>query len=156
MSLRDQVLEILTEVRDPEIPVLNVVEMGIVRDVTSDEKGIQVSITPTYTGCPAMKTIADEIKRALSERGFGHVRVRQTFAEPWTTAWLSAEACEKLRKFGIAPPVSTGGADLPASLPCPFCGSEKTELRSAFGSTACKALYFCIECVQPFEAFKTI
>ncbi|MDQ7041798.1 MAG: 1,2-phenylacetyl-CoA epoxidase subunit PaaD [Rhodothermus sp.] len=162
------ILEALTEVRDPEIPVLNIVEMGIVRDVRLEQDTVHVDITPTYTGCPAMRTIESEIVRTLQARGFQQVVVHKVFREPWTTDWMTDEAREKLRAYGIAPPPPRAEEapdliPLPffvesnrPSVPCPFCGSEQTRQTSAFGSTACKALFFCEACRQPFEYFKPL
>ena len=147
----EQVMEWLTAVKDPEIPVLDIVEMGIVRRVHLEKDRVRVDITPTYSGCPAMHAIEKSIADRLRGQGMKEVEVRRVHAEPWTTDWLSDEACEKLREYGIAPPspASEGGAAR-----CPFCDSSETELRSFFGSTACKALHFCRACQQPFEQFK--
>ena len=156
---QEKVLELLSRVNDPEIPVLNVVEMGIVREVSEDEKGLNVAITPTYSGCPAMEVIEREIRETLEREGMGPVSVRKVFAPAWTTDWLTGEAKRKLREYGIAPPGPSCGSALledEAPTPCPFCRSGETELRSRFGSTACKALYYCRGCQQPFEKFKCI
>lgn len=161
------VREWLEEVTDPEIPVLNVVEMGIVRDVQvgSERIGalkavpIVVAITPTYSGCPAMQEIEDGIVSVLRRRGFD-AEVRVVYSPAWSTDWMSEGAKEKLRRYGIAPPpltqalVTIGGrSESPA---CPYCGSHRTELRSEFGSTPCKSMHFCCSCKQPFEGFKAI
>ncbi|WP_397547875.1 1,2-phenylacetyl-CoA epoxidase subunit PaaD [Rhodothermus marinus] len=164
----DEIRKALTEVRDPEIPVLNIVEMGIVRDVRLEGETVHVDITPTYTGCPAMRTIEAAIVETLRARGFQQVVVHKVFREPWTTDWMTDEAREKLRAYGIAPPPPradeapeliplpfTVARNGPA-VPCPFCGSEQTRQTCAFGSTACKALFFCEACRQPFEYFKAI
>ncbi|ACY48433.1 1,2-phenylacetyl-CoA epoxidase subunit PaaD [Rhodothermus marinus] len=162
-----EIRKALTEVRDPEIPVLNIVEMGIVRDVRLEGDTVHVEITPTYTGCPAMRTIEESIVQTLRGRGFQKVIVHKVFREPWTTDWMTDEAREKLRAYGIAPPPPRADdapdlIPLPFSVargptvPCPFCGSEQTRQTSAFGSTACKALFFCEACRQPFEYFKAI
>jgi ring-1,2-phenylacetyl-CoA epoxidase subunit PaaD len=158
MTTRQEILERLAQVQDPEVPVLNVVEMGIVRDVEISSDGVRVLITPTYSGCPAMHAIEQRIVAALEGKGYGDISVKTTLAEAWTTDWMTDEARQKLNDYGIAPPQrgaqSSGGP--PASVGCPFCDSANTELRAEFGSTACKALYFCSECRQPFEHFKCL
>jgi len=151
----------LGTVPDPEVPVISVVELGIVRDVQVDGDAVTVVVTPTYSGCPAMREIEHDIVAALEAAGFARVDVRTTYAPAWTTDWITAEAREKLRAYGIAPP---GPAEGPTLVPlrrrrvvaCPYCGSEHTTLRSEFGSTACKAIHFCDACRQPFEEFKAI
>lgn len=156
------ILETLREVVDPEIPVLNIVEMGIVRQVEKIGDSVRVTITPTYSGCPAMQMIRDQILAALSSQGFGVVEIRQVYAPAWTTDWMTGEAKRKLKDYGVAPPRWTDGTELvpleieTEPVPCPHCGSLDTELRSSFGSTACKEFHFCSHCRQPFEAFKTI
>jgi len=157
-----QVWEWLNEVPDPEIPVLSVVELGVVRKVElGDDKAI-ITITPTYTGCPAMNVFEQDIIAKLNENGFDQVEIKTVWSPAWTTEWLSDEAREKLRVYGIAPPVK-GSADKgtlfassPKTITCPKCGSENTEVISQFGSTACKALYRCSSCAEPFEYFKCI
>lgn len=153
---RDHVIELLGEVLDPEVPVLDVVSMGIVRDVAIADDGVIVSITPTYSGCPAMHAIRQLILERLRVAGLD-AKVETILSPPWTTDWMTDEAREKLRAYGIAPP-DRGRAhgEVPASVVCPHCGSEDTRLKSAFGSTACKALYVCSSCREPFEHFKCI
>jgi len=154
----------LEEVIDPEIPVLNVVEMGIVRDVVFEGDEVVVKITPTYSGCPAMNAIELEIHKKLRENGVGKFRVVTDFKESWTTDWMTDHAKKKLKEYGIAPPDKTGNEDdfllgLKSSqkiVPCPYCDSLDTVLQSEFGSTACKSQYYCNECQQPFEHFKCI
>lgn len=170
-SERDRVLEILDTVLDPEVPALSVVDLGIVRDVACDEDGVTVVITPTYSGCPAMRAIEADILAALHSAGFPGARVKTVYAPAWTSDWISDAGREKLRAYGIAPPeaatrgsrASASGAELlvpltprSARVACPFCGSSATEMRSAFGATACKAMMYCRACEQPFEAFKAI
>jgi len=163
-TTREQVLDYLAEVKDPEIPVLDVVEMGIVRDARLEGDTLHVDITPTYSGCPAMRAIEEEIVRTLRAKGFENVVVHTVFREAWTTDWMTEEAKRKLEKYGIAPPPKTDDAlwlalpfaTQPKPVRCPFCGSEDTERTSEFGSTACKSLHFCRACRQPFEHFKCI
>lgn len=152
--------KILESVSDPEIPVLTVADLGIVREVKVEADGqVEVIITPTYSGCPAMNTIAINIRAALQEAGYDQVKVTTVLHPAWTTDWMSESGREKLKAYGIAPPVR-GTADkgvLFAEQPtvaCPQCGSEHTELVSQFGSTACKSLYRCLDCREPFDYFK--
>jgi ring-1,2-phenylacetyl-CoA epoxidase subunit PaaD len=157
----EDVLDILREVEDPEIPVLNVVDMGVVRNIRVSEDEVEVDITPTYSGCPAMKTIEEDIREALKEQNFGKVSVNTILYPAWTTDWLTESAREKLRLYGIAPPAKTS-ADKSAilgqskSVACPHCGSHNTSMISQFGSTACKALWKCEDCLEPFDYFKCI
>jgi ring-1,2-phenylacetyl-CoA epoxidase subunit PaaD len=159
---RDELLEVLRGVMDPEVPVLSVVELGIVRDVDVAENTVTVTVTPTYSGCPAMQVIERDIAQALRARGVERLEIRTSYSPAWTTDWIPAEAREKLRAYGIAPP---GAADHDApvaigrrrpAVRCPYCGSTKTQLQSEFGSTACKAIHVCTSCQQPFEEFKPI
>ncbi len=142
--------QMLAEVPDPELPFLNIVEMGIVRHIERDDDSVVVSITPTYSGCPAMAVIENEIVRRLSEASENRVRIQRVYSPPWTTDWLTPETRRKLRSHGIAPP-QPGSDSLP---PCPHCGSESTQLQSRFGSTPCKALCVCSSCQEPFDYFK--
>ncbi|GIV60887.1 MAG: phenylacetate-CoA oxygenase subunit PaaJ [Rhodothermaceae bacterium] len=164
---KDEILAHLSEVKDPEVPVLDVVEMGIVRDVRVEGNTLHVDITPTYSGCPAMKAIADEIVGPCTNGAFRKVEVHTVFREAWTTDWMTEAARRKLRAYGIAPPPERAGeanpgmiplttVAVPKPVPCPFCGSEDTRLTSAFGATPCKSLHFCNACRQPFEHFKGI
>jgi ring-1,2-phenylacetyl-CoA epoxidase subunit PaaD len=156
---------ILDDVMDPEVPVLSVVELGIVRDVETDERGrVTVSITPTYSGCPAMAVIERDIVDAIVRGGWPQVQVRTVYAPAWTTDWMTEEARQKLVAYGIAAPpaVGTHSEELvplrrsEPSIMCPYCGSTATTQRSEFGATACKAVMFCEHCRQPFELFKAI
>jgi ring-1,2-phenylacetyl-CoA epoxidase subunit PaaD len=142
-SFKDRVFEILAHVPDPEIPCVSVVDLGIVRDVTGDA----VIITPTYTGCPATLTIEADIRSALDKAGLSALKIETTLSPPWSTDWISAEGREKLRAYGIAPPVKT-------AVQCPRCGSAHTEELSRFGSTPCKSLHRCLDCREPFDRFK--
>lgn len=152
------------EVLDPEVPVLSVVDLGIVRDVREEDGVVVVDVTPTYSGCPAMKVIERDIEAALHEAGARIVRINTVFQPAWTTDWISEDARERLRAYGIAPPsgaapVVTELIPLQRRVPavaCPTCGSKRTEQRSEFGSTACKAIWICGDCAEPFEYFKPI
>ena len=149
----DKLVEILSTVCDPEVPVLNIVEMGIVRGVEIDDAGVvHVGIVPTYTGCPAMNTIERLIRKAVSDSGFQQCDVHTLYHEVWTTDWMTEEARTKLRDYGIAPPAYS--REKVTDPVCPYCGSKQTRLTSEFGSTPCKSLHFCDACVQPFEHFK--
>lgn len=162
---RDDIFEILDEVKDPEVPVLSVVELGIIRDVELSEAGVTVRVTPTYSGCPAMPVIEEEIRATLAAHQISLVRLETVFAPAWTTDWLSAQARAKLEDYGIAAPgpaphdslVSLTRAPAPIESPCcPYCHSRNTAIRSEFGSTACKAIAYCNACEQPFELFKAL
>jgi ring-1,2-phenylacetyl-CoA epoxidase subunit PaaD len=144
---------ILGTVTDPEVPVLTVIDLGIVRDVKISDEGIEIIITPTYTGCPAMDMITMNIKLALAEHGYKNVRITSVLSPAWTTDWMSEEGKRKLKEYGIAPPdkkiiIPKDGVE------CPLCHSLNTRLISEFGSTACKALYQCNDCKEPFDYFK--
>jgi ring-1,2-phenylacetyl-CoA epoxidase subunit PaaD len=140
----------LREVPDPEIPVISVVDLGIVRDVAwDDDDTLVVTVTPTYSGCPATAVINMDIEAALRERGIEKIRMQRRLSPPWTTDWLTEEGREKLRVYGIAPP-SQG------PVVCPRCGSGATERVSQFGSTPCKASYRCKDCLEPFDYFKCL
>ena len=157
MTARQDIFELLSNIPDPEIPVINIKELGVLRDVIVNEKGVEVVITPTYSGCPAMKQIEDDIRSALKKKGIENVNLKTVFHPAWTTDWIPEEAKEKLRKYGIAPPegaTSDKGVLLGKRKVCPRCNSENTELVSQFGSTACKALYKCLDCKEPFDYFK--
>ena len=142
----ERIWSVLATVADPEIPVISVVELGIVREVHAD----RVVITPTYTGCPATQVIERDIRAALDEAGFRDLDVVTTLAPPWTTDWISAEGRRKLHAYGIAPPIPAGEKDVK----CPQCGSIETEEVSRFGSTPCKAQWRCRDCLEPFDLFK--
>ena len=157
----DVILQLLGQVSDPEVPVLSILDLGIVRSWRQDENGVEVVITPTYSGCPAMDTIEADIRKTFSEAGYPSLEVRTVLDPPWTTDWMSEEGKEKLRAYGIAPPES-GSADKRTlfgkeeAVRCPHCRSLQTEVVSMFGSTACKALYRCKDCLEPFDYFKCI
>ena len=148
---------VVAAVTDPELPPLTVADLGILRDVRIVDGMVEVAITPTYSGCPAMREIADAIETTLRDAGFARCRVRQVLTPAWTTDWLTPEAHRKLRDLGIAPPLPGRGPEALFSRhdpPCPRCAATDTERISAFGSTACKALHRCRTCREPFEAFK--
>ena len=155
-----RVLELLENVKDPEVPAISVVELGVVRGVEVKDDRVRVTITPTYTGCPAMDVMKADIEKELHLAGIANVEVLQTLAPAWTTDWISAIGKTKLKAYGIAPPEKT--ADIRAlkgSAPvveCPQCGSKDTVMISAFGSTACKALWKCRTCLEPFDQFKCL
>ncbi len=156
---KKQVLDWLKEVKDPEIPVLDVVEMGIVREVEIKENSITVKITPTYSGCPAMQAIENSIISLLHEKGIKKFSVKKDFSASWTTDWMSDEARKKLKDYGIAPPKYRADQQIDQpiserSIECPYCESTNTSLQSEFGSTACKAQFYCHNCEQAFEHFK--
>lgn len=158
----------LAEVPDPEIPVVSVIDLGMVREVAYDGGTLVVTITPTYSGCPATRIIGELVRAHLKKKGVADVRVEQKLAPPWTTDWITPEARKKLKDFGIAPPqhgvaanarVGARAARLMgggAAVPCPRCGSTDTELISPFGSTPCKAMYRCKACREPFDYFKCL
>lgn len=153
--------EAAASVCDPEIPVLTIEDLGVLRDVQVTESGeAVVTITPTYSGCPAMLVMEADILGALREAGFDNVRVETVLSPAWTTDWLSEAGREKLRTYGIAPPARASGSRLALfgrdSVDCPQCGSSDTERVSEFGSTACKALYRCKACAEPFDYFKCL
>jgi ring-1,2-phenylacetyl-CoA epoxidase subunit PaaD len=162
----DAAWAVLHTVLDPEVPAVSVCDLGIVRDVIEHDDGLEVVVTPTYSGCPATEVIEQAISDAIVAAGLGPARVTQRRAPAWTTDWITPEGREKLRAYGIAPPGScaseaTGGNVQPIRLmardvACPRCGSAQTERLSAFGSTACKSLYRCVACREPFEHFKPI
>lgn len=146
-----QVWDWLDTVPDPEIPVISVVDLGIVRDVEWEGEVLSVTVTPTYSGCPATAVIALDIETALRDRGIATVKLRTRIAPPWTTDWLSDKGRRQLERYGIAPPQSAGGPDR-----CPGCGSAAVERVSQFGSTPCKAQWRCRDCLEPFDYFKCI
>jgi ring-1,2-phenylacetyl-CoA epoxidase subunit PaaD len=164
MRARESYWRAVGEVLDPEVPVLSIVDLGIVRDVREEGDTVAVDVTPTYSGCPAMQAIESDIIAALHNAGATSVRVNTVFQPAWTTDWISEDARERLRAYGIAPPA--GPAAMATELvslkrrvetiACPRCGSKTTELRSEFGSTACKSIWYCSACQEPFESLKAI
>lgn len=154
----EHIWQILEEVPDPEVPVLNLLDLGIIRDVKLNEEEIEVIVTPTYSGCPATSMINMAIKMKLIERGFNNIKITNQLSPAWTTDWMTEEGKQKLKAYGIAPPVYSKNSDELFSktdeVECPLCGSKHTHLVSQFGSTACKALYQCDDCREPFDYFK--
>lgn len=142
---------------DPEIPVLTIADLGVLREVTVTDAGVEVAITPTYSGCPAMNMIALEIELALAREGIPNAKVRTVLSPAWTTDWMSEQGRRKLKDYGIAPPVAASGRRAlfgAQQVACPQCGSTDTEVLSEFGSTSCKALWRCKACREPFDYFK--
>jgi ring-1,2-phenylacetyl-CoA epoxidase subunit PaaD len=165
----DEVWHWLAQVPDPEIPVISLTDLGIIRDVAWRDDTLVVTVTPTYSGCPATTIINLDIETALAEKGLSKVRLERQLSPAWTTDWISAEGREKLRDYGIAPPIDgtatdgvlmkridrlSGRSNL--TIACPRCGSANTEKISQFGSTPCKASYRCTDCLEPFDYFKCI
>ncbi|SFP03321.1 ring-1,2-phenylacetyl-CoA epoxidase subunit PaaD [Bradyrhizobium sp. Ghvi] len=156
-ELRQRAWDAAASVVDPEIPVLTIADLGVLRDVVLDGDRVDVAITPTYSGCPAMNLIALEIELALERAGFRHPKVRTVLSPAWTTDWMSEDGRSKLRAYGIAPPQASGSRRAlfgEQTVACPQCGSDKTELLSEFGSTSCKGLWRCKTCREPFDYFK--
>jgi ring-1,2-phenylacetyl-CoA epoxidase subunit PaaD len=155
--------EVAATVLDPEVPVLTIDDLGILRDVrVADDGAVEVDLTPTYSGCPAVEAIERDVETALVAAGFGDVRVRRVLAPAWTTDWISDEGRRRLSAYGIAPPTGTravgpvGPVAVQLGVRCPQCGSPRTSELSRFGSTACKALWRCEDCREPFDHFKVL
>jgi ring-1,2-phenylacetyl-CoA epoxidase subunit PaaD len=166
-SRSERAWSVLATVLDPEVPAVSVVDLGIVRDVVDHGDELEVVLTPTYSGCPATEVIEQSVREALDAAGLGPMRMTLRRAPAWTTDWISEAGKVRLREYGIAPPGPVDpahGAPIrlvrrerqPQSIACPRCGSTHTERLSAFGATACKALYRCVSCREPFEHFKPI
>lgn len=156
-SLRDEVWRVASGVVDPEIPVLSIADLGVLRDVTVENGQVTVTITPTYSGCPAMAMIAAEIELALAKAGIADAKVALVLHPAWSTDWMTDAGREKLRAYGIAPPAKGGGRRAlfgVDQVACPRCGSTDAEEVSAFGSTSCKALWRCRSCREPFDYFR--
>jgi len=148
----------LEQVCDPEVPVLSILDLGIVRDVKLHDHGaVEVCITPTYSGCPAMSTISTGIRLELLSQGIPQVIITEVLSPAWTTDWMTEAGKQKLKEYGIAPPqysTQNNPGETEAVVPCPQCNSTHTQLLSQFGSTSCKALYKCLDCLEPFDYFK--
>jgi ring-1,2-phenylacetyl-CoA epoxidase subunit PaaD len=158
---KEKILSILETVTDPEVPVLSIIDLGIVRNIETEASGkIKITVTPTYTGCPALDVINMNMRMALIDHGFTNVEIRNTLSPAWTTDWMSEAGKQKLKAYGIAPPnikqqVCTQEAfQKEEAVQCPHCNSYNTQLVSRFGSTPCKALYKCGDCKEPFDYFK--
>ncbi len=147
---RNYIQNILEEVTDPEIPVITITDLGIVRDVLVTDDFVEVIITPTYSGCPAMLEIEKNIHNALKKEGIDNFKITTVLSPAWTTEWMTEKGKQKLKEYGIAPPNPTN----PEDIECPQCGSKNTQLLSEFGSTACKSLFKCNNCLEPFDYFK--
>lgn len=156
---KEEILSLLDEVCDPEIPVLSLADLGVLRGVDFIDNEWQITITPTYSGCPAMKTMEDDILQKLKDNGI-KANVHLVLSPAWTTDWLSESGREKLKEFGIAPPEDEVDKSVlfsaPTVVPCPKCGSRETKMVSQFGSTACKAHYQCRSCLEPYDYFKCL
>ncbi len=150
------VRELLNAVCDPEIPVMTIAELGILRDVQWQNGQWVITITPSYVACPAMSAIEEDIIKCLHQCGYNSVVVNTVLSPAWTTEWMSETAKQKLIDYGIAPPMTQLDSDASKRVVCPQCKSQKTELISAFGSTACKSLYRCTDCLEPFDYFKCL
>lgn len=157
-ALRDRAWLAASGVVDPEIPVLTIVDLGVLRSVEVNDGRVEIAITPTYLGCPAMNMITVEIELALEKAGIRDAHVHVVLSPAWTTDWMSDEGRRKLRAYGVAPPSKAGGRRAlfaqPDDVACPQCGSQNTQIISEFGSTACKALWRCKACGEPFDYFK--
>ena len=153
---------ILEKIPDPEIPVLTVLDLGVIRKAETDPSGkVKILLTPTYSGCPAMGVIENDIREQLELNGYREIDIQMVYAPAWTTDWISEEAREKLRQYGIAPPEGSADknylkAGYAPQVKCPRCGSPDSKMISQFGSTACKALYSCNSCKEPFDYFKCL
>ncbi|MBM3161441.1 MAG: phenylacetate-CoA oxygenase subunit PaaJ [Bacteroidetes bacterium] len=152
--------DLLEEVSDPEVPVLSVVDLGVVREVSIQDEQVYITITPTYSGCPAMKTMEDDIRKKLAEHQVKKVIIETVLSPAWTTDWLSENGRYKLKEYGIAPPENEVDKSVlfsePTRVPCPKCDSTNTRMISQFGSTACKAHYQCNSCKEPYDYFKCL
>jgi ring-1,2-phenylacetyl-CoA epoxidase subunit PaaD len=153
------IMEALNQVMDPEIPVISIVEMGLIRDVTVRQDGVTVKMTPTFSGCPALHVIKADITDCVRDLGFENVNVETVLDPPWTSDWISDHARDKLKKFGLAPPARHGGRvelTFYDTVACPYCDSQNTQLKNDFGPTLCRAICYCNNCRQPFEQFKAL
>lgn len=156
-TAEQEIWKLVEQVYDPEIPVLSVIDLGIIRDIQLDNDLIEIFITPTYSGCPAMDVIAMNLRMVLLQNGFEKITITQQLSPAWTTDWMTEKGKEKLKIYGIAPPVGKSFDRKyleELKVECPLCHSLNTKLISQFGSTACKALYQCNDCLEPFDYFK--
>lgn len=157
---KEYIWELLENVSDPEVPVLTIVDLGVVRKVELNNDEVEITITPTYSGCPAMQVIEEDIISELKNQGMEKVKVNTVLSPAWTTDWLSENGKRKLKEYGIAPPQDEVDKSVlfsdPLVVPCPKCDSKNTKMVSQFGSTACKAHYQCLDCKEPFDYFKCL
>ena len=155
-----QIWKALEQVKDPEIPVVSVVEMGIVREVVVADDGVEVTMTPTFSGCPALDVMRRDIETAVRQLGIQQVTVNTVLHPPWSTDWITDEAREKLRQFGLAPPQKHGGDLISVAFldvaQCPRCNSKNTVIKNSFGPTLCRMIYYCNDCQDAFEQFKPL
>jgi ring-1,2-phenylacetyl-CoA epoxidase subunit PaaD len=160
MVTESEILRFLEAVKDPEIPVLSIIDLGILRNVEWKDNAWSIHITPTYSGCPAMLTIEDDIRIVLSKNGVSNFIIITSLSPAWTTDWITVEGKAKLLEYGIAPPVDEVDKSVlfsaPPKVPCPRCAAQNTKMLSQFGSTACKAHYQCQVCLEPFDYFKCL
>lgn len=155
----EEVWQALEEVKDPEIPVLSLVELGVAREVAYEDGTLIVTLTPTFAGCPALHVIKQEVLNRLADLGADPVEVRMALSPSWTSDWISAEAREKLKAYGLAPPRFHGGDPVlifAEQVDCPHCGSADTTVKNSFGPTPCRTIHYCNSCEQPFEGFKAL
>lgn len=157
---KEYIWELLEHVSDPEVPVLTIVDLGVVRGVEIENEKIFITITPTYSGCPAMQVIEEDIRETFKNEGLENVEVKTVLSPAWTTDWLTENGRRKLKEYGIAPPQDEVDKSVlfsdPVVVPCPKCDSKNTKMVSQFGSTACKAHYQCLDCQEPFDYFKCL
>ena len=156
---RENIMTCLSDVKDPEIPVLSLVDLGVIRNVTIDADAVTIEMTPTFVGCPALDMMQTEIRDVLHKRGVAHVQIEVSFKQPWTSDMISEEGQKALRQFGIAPPAARtlfGDLDILDHAECPRCGSANTELRNIFGATLCRSIHYCNVCREAFEQFKPV
>lgn len=153
-ALEARTWEVLNSLPDPEIPVISLVDLGIIRHVHATGDAVEIGVSPTYSGCPATEVIRNDIRAAVSGAGIDTVNIVEVLSPPWSSDWISDRGASALRRYGISPPVSSRAATIPIA--CPRCQSTRTERTSEFGSTPCKALFRCNACLEPFEQFKCI
>jgi ring-1,2-phenylacetyl-CoA epoxidase subunit PaaD len=154
-----KIWELLEEVKDPEIPAVSVVELGLIRSVGMQGEKISIAMTPSFIGCPALEVMRSAVADRLREAGAGEVEVKMTLSPPWSSDWITPSGREKLKNFGLSPPPRRGGSleeALEAPVACPYCGSLDTALTNSFGPTLCRAIFVCRACTQPFEGFKPV
>lgn len=160
LSVEEQrILQLLEDVKDPEIPVLSLVDLGVITHVRQDEGKVIIEMTPTFVGCPAMDYMKKEVIEKLSEHGYKHVSVNISFKEPWSSDKISEKGRVALKKFGLAPPMDTSlftDINILEHVPCPRCDGTNTELRNPFGPTLCRSIHFCLDCKEAFEQFKPL